>query len=68
MCVHLLYMYDYVVAKLFSIIYVRYCVPSGPIERFLTFIHVRSYILAAILAAILGPKWHQRSKLSRPEL
>ena len=67
MCVHVLYMYDYVVAKLFSIIYVRYCVPSGPIERFLTSIHIRSHILpailAAILAAILGTKWHQHSKL-----
>ena len=44
-CVHVLYMYVlmYVVAKTFLKIIYRYCMPSGPIERFLTFIHIRSH-------------------------
>ena len=42
MFVHVLYMHDYGVAKLFLIVYVSFCMPSGPIEIFLTFIHIRS--------------------------
>lgn len=44
-CVHVLYMYVlmYVVAKTFLKFIYRYCMPSGPIERFLTFIHIRSH-------------------------
>ena len=44
-CVHVLYMYVlmYVVDKTFLKFMYRYCMPSGPIERFLTFIHIRSH-------------------------